>query len=383
MLLVRKPDARDPSTYRDFRVRKPKVLRFLQFLKANNPFYAHIDIRHPDDIDLPIDGNILDHLPIVDTIDSRVSSNLQNTSHEPFRDPGEENFEPEELIQEQNCFLPSPVFGQSELEAVSSAMRSNGLASTPGNEVAISWPTLGDPLSEFSTEGLFSKAFPALFPLGMGDFSLPRRRSLALYEWVKHLMRYRDPRFATHPRFRFFALNLIYRHRAMRQGRFLFSRNISHNNMTVGQLREALRGQDGLELASKIVRCLKSVRGTRPYWFVEGGKLQDMIEQLGTPTLFYTLSMADLYWPDLHRLMPDDPFRDGLTSRQSFLIRSRNIANNPHIVSSYLSIKHHYLKETVLQHLDTSENTRISDFWFRVEWQARGSGTVCLTCYIF
>jgi hypothetical protein len=73
--------------------------------------------------------------------------------------------------------------------------------------------------------------------------------------------------------------------------------------MTVGQLKDALRGQDGLELASKIVRCLKSVRGTRPYWFMEGEKLQDMIEQLGTPTLFYKLSMADLYWPDLHRLM--------------------------------------------------------------------------------
>jgi hypothetical protein len=311
-LLIRKPNARDPSTYRDFRVRKAKVLRFLRFLKANDPFYAHIEIRQPDDVDLPIDGNILDQLPVVESEQCRASSNSHNGSHEAIEDPSEQSFEPEELTQEQNCFLLSPVFGQSELEAVSSAMRSKGLTTDcPAHERAIPWRTMGDLLSEFSTEGLFSKAFfPALFPLGLADFSLPHEKSLVLYEWVKHLMRYHDPHFATHPRFRFFALNLIYRHCAMCQGKFLFSRNISHNNMTVGQLKDALRGQDGLELAFKIVRCLKSVRGTRPYWFMEGAKLQDMIEQL--------LPMADLYWPDLHRLLPDDSFKEGLTSKDRF-----------------------------------------------------------------
>jgi hypothetical protein len=153
--------------------------------------------------------------------------------------------------------------------------------------------------------------------------------------------------------------------------------------MTVGQLKDALRGQDNLELAFKIVRCLKSVRGTRPYWFMEGAKLQDMIEQLGTPTLFYKLSMADLYWPDLHRLMPDDSFKEGLTSRESFLIRTQNVANNPHIVSSYLFVKHHHLQETVFQHLDTFGSACVADFWFCVEWQARGSDTVCLSVLVY
>ena len=51
VLLIRKPSARDPSTYRDFWVRKAKVLQFLHFLKANNPFYAHIDICQPVDIE--------------------------------------------------------------------------------------------------------------------------------------------------------------------------------------------------------------------------------------------------------------------------------------------------------------------------------------------
>jgi hypothetical protein len=70
--------------------------------------------------------------------------------------------------------------------------------------------------------------------------------------------------------------------------------------MTIGQLCHALNQDGGHILASKIVHCLQMVTGTRPYWHMEGAKLRNMIEQIGPPTLFYTLSMADLFWPDLH-----------------------------------------------------------------------------------
>ena len=191
---------------------------------------------------------------------------------------------------------------------------------------------------------------------------------------MKHLVRYRDSRFATHPRFRFFALNLIFRHRAMGRGRYLFSKDIANRTMTVGELKNALKQNDGHFISSKIVRCLQTVRGTRPYWHMEGAKLRDMIEQIGTPTLFYTLSMADLSWPDLHRFMPENPFDPGITIAESYRIRYRNLANNPHIVSAYLSIKHRHLRETVFQHLHASSQSRVTDFWYRVEWQAWGSG---------
>jgi hypothetical protein len=105
-----------------------------------------------------------------------------------------------------------------------------------------------------------------------------------------------------------------------------------------------------------------------------------MIVQIGTPTFFYTLSMADMSWPDLHRLMPDDPSRPGLTPTQSSQMQYHNLANNPHIVSAYLSTKHHHLMDTVLQHLDLADNAHISDFWYHVEWQARSSGSSLHCC---
>ena len=385
ILIVRKPDARDPASYKDFRVRKKKVLDFLDFLKANNPYYAHIKIRHPDDVDLPEDGDILQRLPNVVAPDSgKSTASMKNATGNSFNDADdleEQSFEPEELIQEQTSFVPSFLPGRTELDAIHSGLQSHGLIDT--SQTILPWPTIGEPLSEFTTDGLFTKAFPALFPLGKGDFSLPRKKSLALHEWVRHLIRFHDSRFARHPRFRFFALNLIFRHRAMGRGRFLFSRDIGNRDMTVAQLRFALKEDRGHILASKIVRCLQTVRGTRPYWHMEGAKLRQMIEQIGTPTLFYTLSMADLSWPDLHRLMPEDPFQIGLTAGESFRIRSRNLANNPHIVSAYLSVKHQHLRETVFNHLRESCEAPVSDFWYRVEWQARGSGASSTTVFLF
>ena len=368
VLVVRKPDARNPASYKDFRVRKRKVFDLLFFLKEHNPFYSDIDIRDPVHVDLPIDGDILDRIPHVVASDRSCASSFSD-------DPDaveEETYEPEELAEEQTSFLPAFLPGRTEVDTIRAKMCSDGLVDSSSRTLA--WPAFGDPLSEFSTDGLFTKAFPALFPTGTADFSLARTKSLALHEWVKHLMRYHDARFARHPRFRFFALNLIFRHRAMGRGKFLFSRDIGNRDMTVGQLRHALNQDGGHILASKIVRCLQTVRGTRPYWHMEGAKLRDMIEQIGPPTLFYTLSMADLFWPDLHRLMPEDPFRDGLTSGESYRIRCRNLANNPHIVASYLTIKHQHLRDTVFQHLHASSDAPVADFWYRVEWQARGSG---------
>jgi hypothetical protein len=83
--------------------------------------------------------------------------------------------------------------------------------------------------------------------------------------------------------------------------------------------------------------------------------------------------MADMSWPDLHKLMPTDPFRPGLTVSQSYDIRAQNVTDNPHIVAAYLSTRHQHLRETIFQHLGVADDSAVEDYWFRVEWQSRGS----------
>lgn len=46
-----------------------------------------------------------------------------------------------------------------------------------------------------------------------------------------------------------------------------------------------------------------SNRGSNSYWFQQRGELEAMVNQRGIPTAFLTLSAADLWWPDLARLM--------------------------------------------------------------------------------
>ena len=63
VLLVQKPDAKDPIAYKDFRVQKHKVLSFLHYLHAHNDFYRDIAIRAADNVNLPDDASVLSRLP--------------------------------------------------------------------------------------------------------------------------------------------------------------------------------------------------------------------------------------------------------------------------------------------------------------------------------
>jgi hypothetical protein len=165
----------------------------------------------------------------------------------------------------------------------------------------------------------------------------------------------------SHPRFRFFVLNTIFRHRAMRQGRFVFlpPRGVVHDHMTVGEFKTAFETNDGLALASKIIRCVRSVWRTRLYWPMEGAKLRDMISQIGTSTFFHTLS-ADLSWQDLYRLMSFDPFvRDYLTrNRFRFGCGTLRIT----LTSSPPTSRRGVTILKIVYHLDISPASFVRDF---------------------
>ena len=190
-------------------------MRLLRYLKEHNQYYKNITIWPPNEVDLPLNGDILHRLPVVESPAAPAGPSLPPlhavSTVNCVPDELEPEFTPDELAQEQNLFTPGLVPGPSELKAICDHMRDAGLAAS--DQFPLPWPAFGPPLSEYTTEGLFSMAFPALFPTGKAEFTLPCRKHLALHEWVKHLVWYRDTRFASHLRFRFFALNMIFHHR--------------------------------------------------------------------------------------------------------------------------------------------------------------------------
>jgi hypothetical protein len=189
-------------------------------LKKHNTHYANIAIRPADDVDLPADGSVLERLPHIhcargenhtDGRDDPSSSSIDSSS-----------FILESLSEEHNVFVPDFHPQTYEVDAIDGGMQELRITAPSGDPLP--WPPFGLPLSEYATDGLFTMAFPTLFPLGKAEYFSPRQKRLELYKWAKHLIRYRDSQFATHPCFCFFALNLIFRHHAMSRGKFLFSR---------------------------------------------------------------------------------------------------------------------------------------------------------------
>ena len=88
-------------------------------------------------------------------------------------------------------------------------------------------------------------AFPTLFPYGKGDpTKRTRLHEVSLTEGFKHLIKYADLstngtftwRFASHPRFPYWALNMKQRHQLLSQARIYLSQNPEDANLTTEEL---------------------------------------------------------------------------------------------------------------------------------------------------
>lgn len=84
------------------------------------------------------------------------------------------------------------------------------------------------PVNEFTTHSLATMAFPTLFPDNRGDPKNPcLLRDVHLANKIQHLIKFAENRndnwiyrFASHPRFSYWALNMIQRQRALQQSIF-------------------------------------------------------------------------------------------------------------------------------------------------------------------
>lgn len=178
---------------------------------------------------------------------------------------------------------------------------------------ALDWPQLRTfRFSQQDTgQRIFSLAFPSLFPYGHADWTLPRQRAsqLTFHDWIVHLLRYHDGRFATHDRFRYAAFNLWMRELSSKRSRWLISKGagaLRHQNTTADDIRETLRDENpNNPLLNSIIRCASTVKGSRPFWKRRGRELSAHIRLLGKPAFFFTFSAADTQWDSLQRHLPD------------------------------------------------------------------------------
>ena len=129
---------------------------------------------------------------------------------------------------------------------------------------------------------------------------------------------------ASHPRFGYWAYNMLQRKRLLNQGNFYIKHNFSEYLPTVDELREMLHSNSYTSLMKKIQYYAKNICGTSSSWYQVKEQLKENLQQIGTPTIFWTLSCAEFHWPEFHALFGD--------VNNVYNTYKKNVINNPHIL---------------------------------------------------
>ena len=165
-------------------------------------------------------------------------------------DPLEQPIDHEQNTQNSTSFMVSLPKKQRELQIIKESL---DLDHEPNTK--LDWPHISStPINEYTTEGLFDMAFPTLFPNGTAKPMQPRARDVQLHEYALHLMRYHDNRFGQHPRFTYFLLNLMMRHRSQALASVFIKRKIDDNiPNSIENLRSHLTNLPDCQLAEELM----------------------------------------------------------------------------------------------------------------------------------
>ena len=84
---------------------------------------------------------------------------------------------------------------------------------------------------------------------------------------------------------------------------------------------------NSVQLMNRLQRYTTKVLGSKQYWYQE---LKALLQQKGPATFFWTVSIVDNYWPELHSLMQHNPQAGNTHS-----MRVNAVINNPHITDFF------------------------------------------------
>ena len=208
-------------THKDFIVRRHRILEALfqlLWLKTNNPFFKDIEININRQIiqSLPENG-VPDELRYV-IDDNEPSIHVEN------------EVPPQEPTMSANASVEELILGNdSSSSSIPMCQRQR----------------MGNVVNEFKTNGLATMAFPTLFPYGKGDpTNRARQHGITLTEAFKHLIKFAEKlghgkfewRFASHPRFPYWALNMKQQHQLLSQANIYLRQHPADANMTLEEL---------------------------------------------------------------------------------------------------------------------------------------------------
>ena len=220
-----------------------------------------------------------------------------------------------------------------------------------------------DPLSN-RQKHLDVLCFPVLFPTGKFGEHHPREAKILPSEYAKARLLNRDSRFRKNPQYAFYLLwQKEMRELSSGVYNMLKSARASRPVSAAALLNQVATSDDQLE--GNLSTVLRSVRGTKQFWFVKRSELRCMIREYGTPTLFLTFSCAEYESADI-----TDYLRKVNNVPSSYSI-GKLCAEDPLSVSRKFSLKFNAFFNTVI--CKASVLGEVEHFYWKKEYQARGA----------
>ena len=107
-------------------------------------------------------------------------------------------------------------------------------------------------------------------------------------------------RFATHPRFAYWAFNMTQRKHIPQHTGIFLKQNPGEAHPTTEEIKQMASTNNIGTFTSEVSRYLGNISGSDAYWPKAKKDLKAVISHDGLPTFFLTFSSADMHWPELH-----------------------------------------------------------------------------------
>ena len=236
-------------------------------------------------------------------------------------------------------------------------------------------PAEGQKPLSIMTDKAFETMFnPDKFCFGNGAFNTERPRKLTYRKYFNQRLLDIDGRFAKDLDYLFVAQYIVEAKQVLDDGNnFIWSQK-PNTQLTASQAKDHTVLSQFVR-KDKAYRFMKNIRGSPPYYQHTFYDLLAMIRQLGTPTWFFTLSAADMKWPDMIQTIAKQygvHYTDEQVNALSFDEKSNWLRRNPVTAARHFQ----YRLNTFFQEFLKSAAKplgEIVDYGIRIEFQARGS----------
>jgi len=320
-----------------------KVHTALLWLREHNPLYKDVPVYSLDDIKERIERR----LGSSDAVDESVGDTLLRKLSESAKSKLYESF----TVQPISSEFPADSMVEYQMDKV------HGTSS-----------------DIFDTE-LDLKAYPELFPTGCnGMREATRQVKIGTSDFIKSRLLNKDPKFRLNLNYLFHCFQVQeVSNMSHSVGHML--RTVTGRNMSARDLFERLKARDG-EMQSKMFSLLANIRGTREYFAKLGMEVRWMIRTLGPPTLFVTCSAAEWF---------SDALVSHLRTVNATVSGIEKMSAAELCVLDPVTVSIHFQKKwsAIFQKLIRSKKTpifgEVADYFWRIEYQARGAPHVhCL-----